>query len=44
MWAYNLLANKIARSKCIFVENNKIEIFFLTIYSLESKSEGIVRK
>ena len=28
MWAYNILANKIARSKCIFVENNKIEIFF----------------
>ena len=36
MWAYNLIVNNIARSKYIFVENNKIEILFsnyLTVFS-----------
>ena len=27
MWGYNLIVNNIVRSKYIFVENNKIEIF-----------------
>ena len=33
MWAYNLMVNNIVRSKYIFVGNNKIEYYFLTIYS-----------
>ena len=28
MWAYNLMANNIVRSKYFFVENDKIEILF----------------
>ena len=28
MWTYNLMVNNIIRSKCIFVENNNIEILF----------------
>ena len=28
MWAYNFMVNNIARSKYIFVENNKVEILF----------------
>ena len=27
MWVYNLIVNNIVRSKYIFVENDKIEIF-----------------
>ena len=50
MWAYNLMVNNIIRNKCIFVENNKIEISFsnyifgLTFQSPNILSEYIFRK
>ena len=42
MWAYNLMVNNIIRNKCIFVENNKIEISFSDyIFGLTFQSPNI---
>ena len=42
MWAYNLMVNNIIRNKCIFVENNKIEISFSNyIFGLTFQSPNI---
>ena len=42
MWAYNLMVNNIIRNKCIFVENDKIEISFSNyIFGLTFQSPNI---